>query len=275
MFSLRDGQTVELPEAFVQLCSTLQDIRAACGSGDVTPLQLDKPVLRLLLLAAAAPSVAPLLAKEHVITESAVDTGMIAALIDAANFLGHAELHTALCACVAVDLCSLQPLNPSAVRERYSLPDDLTDEAAQAVQAALDTQTLLSPESLGGDSSAPGLAGLALDSLLLIFLHLTRSAAVHAMRLACASWAYAGLEDAVQLSSVRPASQAGCAAPDALARAPGPSCAMCTATRAWLGAACGRTAGSGLLRRGTCAWHHPARILEWRWQTVTRCWRSA
>jgi len=260
MFSLRGGRTVELAETFVQRCTLLLEIRGQCGASDATPLQLEEPVLRILLAADNAPSVASVLVEHGVITDitdtsSSVNSNLLAACVDAANFLGHAELHATLCACIAADLSSLEPLSPAAVRARYSLPHDLSTETARSVEAALEECTVLPPESLGGDLSGPGLAGLGLDSMLLIFLNLRRRSAARAATLACAAWAYAGLVDSVELLSVRLFSWSQARLLLTLARSvAGPSCETSTATQVWLAAArC--LMGSGVpLQRGMRAW---------------------
>jgi hypothetical protein len=125
--------------------------------------------------------------------------------VDGANFLGHTQLHAALCACIAADVAALSPLDAAAVRARLALPDDLSQDAAHAARAALAECTALPMQALlpgGATEPESGLAGLALDSLLLVFFHLKHEA-VPAATLSCAAWAYAGLEDAATRLTVR------------------------------------------------------------------------
>jgi hypothetical protein len=241
MLRLRDGSAVELPAAFVQRCATLRELRAECGAAGEAPslAALDARALRTLLAAdaaaafgeagttaeaatAARTAVARVLSEECVLSADGcdalaikLDTGRahsadgcdalaLAACVDGANFLGHTQLHAALCACIAADVAALSPLNASAVRARFSLPDDLSQDAAQAARAALAECTALPMQALlpGGAEPESGLAGLALDSLLLVFFHLKHEAVLPAT-LACAAWAYAGLEDAATRLTVR------------------------------------------------------------------------
>lgn len=221
MLRLRDGSAVELPAAFVQRCATLRELRASeCGAAGEAPSlpALDARALRTLLAADAAAAfgeagataeaarvaVARVLAEECVLSADGCDALALAACVDGANFLGHSQLHAALCACIAADVAALSPLDAAAVRARLALPDDLSQDAAQAARAALAECTALPMQALlpGGAEPESGLAGLALDSLLLIFFHLKHEA-VPAATLACAAWAYAGLEDAATRLTVR------------------------------------------------------------------------
>jgi hypothetical protein len=136
------------------------------------------------------------------------DAPALAALIDGANFLGHAALHAALCAAVAADVAGFAA-DAAALRTRLALPDDLSPAAAGAVRDALAACEALPLAALaaerGSDDGAQDspLASLVQDSLLLVFLHLPH-AAVQPAALTCAAWAYAGLADNANRVTVRP-----------------------------------------------------------------------
>ena len=146
------------------------------------------------------------------------DADALAALLDAADFLGHAALHGALCSALAADVraCCEGAGNSGAdatgaIRARLRLPADLSAAAQAAARHALTTCTALPIEVLQGGAEAGAAAAAAAplasfrlrQSLLLVFWHLPHAAA-EAATLTCAAWAYAGLEDVAGRMSVRP-----------------------------------------------------------------------
>ena len=183
----------------------------------------------------------------------------LAAAVEGANFIGHAELHAALCAAVAGAVRG-RGLGPAGMRFTLALPDDLTGAQQAAVRAALDALSEVPPDVLPGgadDTKAPsvGLAALPSDSLRLVFWHLP-SADVTAAALTCAAWAQAGVEDASTRLSVRSPvlvlhTSCGADTQPSPCSARALSCATCTSTPLPRAALARRWRTRGLWRSAT------------------------